>query len=98
MAKTDEGMSDEMTMSSSASSPAEMAQQKVREAMAQTQSVNMNMDSALWQTAQDKNLGEVKTDEVRFDMDGTTYIAQGFSDGIVYVVDGDWGNVQQVSA
>jgi len=98
MARADEGMSNEATMSSTAQSRADMARQKGAEAKGQTQSVSMNMDSALYQAAQEHSLGEVQTDEVRFDIDGTTYIAQGFSDGIVYVADGDWGNVQQVSA
>ncbi len=98
MARADDTLSGEASKSTAAQSAADVARQKVNEAAAKTQSIHINMDTALWQAAQERNLGEVRTDEIRFQFDGTTYITQGFSEGVVYVADGDWGNVQQVPA
>ena len=95
MARTDDSAGGAAMQAGAAHSAAEMARQKVTEAAAKTKSININMDTALWQASQARNLGEVRTDEIRFEFDGKLYVAQGFSEGIVYVADGDWGNVLQ---
>ena len=60
-------------------------------------SIPFNPDSALYRTADSMGLGDMKTDEVRVEQDGETYIAQGYSEGILWVCDGDWGNIQKIA-
>ena len=72
------------------------AQTLVSELAAKTSSMNINTDAALYQTAKEMNLGEIKTDEVRFSLGGVDYIAQGFADGILYVEDGNWSSFRKV--
>ena len=74
-----------------------MVEARVRElivAATANPSININMDAALYRTAGERNLGELKTDEVRFSLAGKDYIAQGFTDGILYVEDGQWGDIR----
>ena len=54
----------------------------------------INTDAALYQFAQQKNLGYPQTDEFSVMYQGSNYIVQVFNLGIVYVKQGDWGNVQ----
>ncbi len=56
----------------------------------------INTNAALYQFAQAHNLGYPQTDEFQFNWNGQTYIGQVFNLGIVYVKQGDWGNVQWV--
>ena len=71
-------------------------QEKVM-AASHTGSIPFNPDSALYRTADSMSLGDMKSDEVRFEQDGETYIAQGYSDGILYVRDGDWANIRKLA-
>jgi hypothetical protein len=72
------------------------AQEKVVEA-SHKKSFPVNMDAALYQTADNMSLGDIKSDEVRFTHDGETYIAQGYTEGILYVREGDWGNIRKIA-
>ena len=72
------------------------AQEKVVEA-SKNKSFPFNPDAALYKTADNMGLGDIKTDEVRFTHGGETYIAQGFSEGILWVHDGDWGDIRKVA-
>ena len=72
------------------------AQEKVVEA-SHKKSFPINMDAALYQTADNMGLGDIKSDEVRFTHDGETYIAQGYTEGILYVREGDGGNIRKVA-
>ncbi len=56
----------------------------------------INTNAALYKFAQTQNLGYPQTDEFQFMWNGATYIGQVFNLGIVYVKQGDWGNVQWV--
>ncbi len=57
----------------------------------------INTGAALYKYAQSKNLGYPQTDEFTFPFNGDTYVAQVFNLGIVYVKQGDWGNVQWIA-
>ncbi len=57
----------------------------------------INTGSALYLFAQEQNLGCPQTDEFSFDAIGTTFIGQVYSLGIVFVQQGDWGNVQMTN-
>ena len=72
------------------------AQASVVEA-SKNKSFPFNPDAALYKTADNMGLGDIKTDEVRFTHGGETYIAQGFSEGILWVHDGDWGDIRKVA-
>jgi hypothetical protein len=52
------------------------AQQLVSELAGKTSSMPFNPDAALYQTAQEMKLGDMKTDEVRFSLGGVNYIAK----------------------
>jgi N-acetyl-anhydromuramyl-L-alanine amidase AmpD len=54
----------------------------------------INTDAALYQHAQQKNLGYPQTDEFSVTVGTDVYIVQVFNLGIVYVKQGDWNNVQ----
>jgi hypothetical protein len=54
----------------------------------------INTEAALYKFAQEENLGYPQTDEFKLNASGATYIAQVFNLGIVYVKEGDWGNVK----
>ena len=73
------------------------AQRLAAKAAAEQKSFPLNMDAALYRTADNMGLGEVKTDEMRFTLDGGTYITQGFVDGILYVKDGEWTNIHKIA-
>ncbi len=73
-----------------------MARDLIVQAAANMSSININMDAALYRTADQMGLGELKTDELRFNVGDDVYIAQGFTDGILYVKDGDWGNIRKL--
>ena len=75
---------------------ASTAQEKVVEA-SKKKSNPFNPDAALYRTADNMGLGDMKSDEVRFTIGETVFIAQGFTDGILYVEDGDWGNIRRVA-
>ena len=72
------------------------AQEKVLEA-SHKKSFPINMDAALYQTADKMALGDIKSDEVRFAHEGETYIAQGYTEGILYVREGDWGDIRRIA-
>ena len=73
------------------------ARELATEAAKTTTSININTDAALYQTASEMNLGELKTDEIRFSLAGVNYIAQGFSEGILYVEDGNWSSFRKIA-
>src|ERR1043165_3661796 len=73
-----------------------MAREKVMEA-SQANSFPINMDAALYRTADNMGLGEIKSDEVRFNVANRIIIAQGFTDGILYVEEGEWGDIKRIS-
>ena len=54
----------------------------------------INTEAALYKFAQEENLGYPQTDEFKLNASGATYIAQVFNLGIVYVKEGNWGNVK----
>jgi N-acetyl-anhydromuramyl-L-alanine amidase AmpD len=54
----------------------------------------INTNAALYQYAQQKNLGYPQTDEFDVTIGTDSYVVQVFNLGIVYVKKGDWGNVQ----
>ncbi len=54
----------------------------------------INTNAALYRFAQQQNLGYPQTDEFKFNVGADTYIGQVFNLGIVYVKQGDWGNVK----
>ncbi len=54
----------------------------------------INTNAALYRFAQAHNLGYPQTDEFPFNVGSDPYIGQVFNGGIVYVKQGDWGNVQ----
>ncbi|MBI3914489.1 MAG: hypothetical protein HY327_09955 [Chloroflexi bacterium] len=56
----------------------------------------INDQAALYQYAQEQNLGYPQTDEFEYTFNGAAYLAQVFNLGIVYVKKGDWGNVKWV--
>lgn len=68
----------------------ENIREKVTEAAAKTTAMNINMDAALYKKADALKLGELKTDEVYIKVSNTEYVAQGFTDGIVYTEVGHW--------
>lgn len=59
-------------------------------------SVNINPDAALYRTAQEMGLGDVKTDELCITWLGKDYILQGFVEGILYAPDGRWDQVRRI--
>src|SRR5437867_7434686 len=73
-----------------------MAREKVAEA-AQAKSFPINMDAALYRTADNMGLGDIKSDEVRFTVGNRVIIAQGFTDGILYVEEGEWGDIKKIA-
>lgn len=80
-----------------AQSPEAMARQLATAAAAEKKSITLNMDAALYATASERNLGDVKTNELYFDMDGKQFTAQGFTEGILYVENGNWGDIRQIT-
>ena len=56
----------------------------------------INTDAALYKFAETNTLGYPQTDEFKVTIGGAGYIAQVFNLGIVYVKEGDWGNVKWV--
>ena len=58
--------------------------------------LSINTQSALYQFAQQNNLGNPQTDEFQFPVGGDTYVGQVYNFGIVYVKQGDWSNVASV--
>ncbi len=56
----------------------------------------VNNQSALWSYARANGLQDQQTDEVKFVYNGENYIVQVFNDGIVYVKEGDWANMQLI--
>jgi N-acetylmuramoyl-L-alanine amidase len=56
----------------------------------------INDQAALYQFAQENDLGYPQTDEFEFVFKNQTYVAQVFNLGIVYVKKGDWGNVKWI--
>ncbi len=54
----------------------------------------INTNAALYKFAQAHNLGYPQTDEFQFAVNGDIYIGQVYNLGIVYVKQGDWGNVK----
>ena len=52
----------------------------------------INDTAALYQFAQENNLGYPQTDEFKFVFNNQNYIGQVYNLGIVYVKEGDWGN------
>ena len=54
----------------------------------------INTEAALYQFAQEQNLGYPQTDEFDMTIGTDGYVTQVFNGGIVYVKKGDWGNVQ----
>ncbi len=56
----------------------------------------INDQAALYQFAQENNLGYPQTDEFEFICDGVPYIGTVYNYGIVYVKKGDWGNCKWV--
>ncbi len=54
----------------------------------------INTNAALYKFAQAKNLGYPQTDEFVFNLGADAYVGQVFNGGIVFVKQGDWGNVQ----
>ena len=52
--------------------------------------------AALYEFAEDNNLGYSQTDEFAFQCNNESFIGQVFNLGIVYVNKGDWGNVRWV--
>lgn len=54
----------------------------------------INTTAALYRFAQQQKLGYPQTDEFKFNVGADTYIGQVFNLGIVYVKQGDWGNVK----
>jgi hypothetical protein len=59
--------------------------------------VDFNPDAALYKKALALSLGYPLSQEFPFLFNNAKYVAQLFSGGILYCVDGDWGNVQTVS-
>jgi hypothetical protein len=56
----------------------------------------VNPDAALYKKAKALNLGRPVTNEIYGVLvGGSRYVVQGFEKGILYVKEGDWGNVQQ---
>lgn len=58
------------------------------------ESLSINTETALYQKAQENNLGFAVSDEYRFSLGADTYVAQVYQRGIVYVKEGDWNNVR----
>lgn len=56
----------------------------------------INTGGALYQFAEENKLGYPQTDEFEFTFNNTSYIAQVYNLGIVYVKKGDWGNCKWV--
>ena len=56
----------------------------------------INDQAALYQFAQDNDLGYPQTDEFALTFQNEAYVVQVFNLGIVYVKKGDWGNVKWV--
>jgi N-acetyl-anhydromuramyl-L-alanine amidase AmpD len=56
----------------------------------------INDQAALYRFAQEKDLGYPQTDEFEFAFKADSYIAQVFNLGIVFVKQGEWGNVKWV--
>ncbi len=56
----------------------------------------INDQAALYEFAQENDLGYPQTDEFAFTLKNEAYIAQVFNLGIVYVKKDDWGNVKWV--
>ena len=54
----------------------------------------INTDAALYKFAQANNLGYPQTDEFTFTFENAEYLGQVFNLGIVFVKQGDWGNVR----
>ena len=54
----------------------------------------INTEAALYQYAQEHDLGYPQTDEFSATVGADEYVIQVFNDGIVYVKKGDWSNVQ----
>ena len=66
-----------------------MIREEINKAMAMT-SFNINTDAALYKKADKLGLGEMKTDEVYVKTSTTEYVAQGYTDGILYTEKGKW--------
>jgi hypothetical protein len=62
-------------------------------ALANTFGVPLNLEAALAKYAVEHNLGIPLTDEMEFQYQGTTYVAQMWSGGAVYCKKGDFGNI-----
>ena len=56
----------------------------VTEAAAKTTTIYIDTNAALYKRADALGLGELKTDEVYFRTDDKLYVAQGYTDGILY--------------
>lgn len=67
-----------------------------REAERNLSTLNVNTDAALYRTADEMHLSDMKTDEIRFTFGGKGYIAQGFTEGILYVEDGMWDQIRRI--
>ncbi len=72
-----------------------MVRRVMKMAVASTSSIIINMDAALYRAAQERGLGEAKTDEATFDFGGHQYVAQGFAHGILFAEVEHWDDVQQ---
>ncbi len=57
--------------------------------------VPLNDQTALAKYALANHLGVPLTDEFPFTVNGTNYVGQVWSQAVVYVKIGDWGNVQR---
>lgn len=58
--------------------------------------ITVNPDAALYRKAKELNFGRPVTNEIYgVIVSGARYVVQGFDKGVLYVKEGDWGNVQQ---
>ncbi len=73
-----------------------MARNMAARAAERTTSINIDLEAALYQTAQERNLGELKTDEEYFTFGGKEYVLQGFTEGILYAEVGHWDDIRLI--
>ena len=85
----------ELTSANAPMAAATMARTAVKNWMSNVSSFTINPETALYKTAQERNLGYPSSDEVHFEADGVKYVAQGYSDAVLYVAVGQWDQVQQ---
>jgi hypothetical protein len=76
---------------SAATAPAIMARQLTSRAAAEKATFQINRNAALYRRATELGWGEPLTDEISFTVAGTTYVAQGYKNGILFTAVGHWG-------